>query len=80
MMKIEDKGWFWNSDEIEMVKLGGEWYALDGWNGEIYADCYKYHDRTGHDRADGMTYTITPVYGEYEEVGSGFPVLGYEIN
>lgn len=33
-MKIEDTGMFWNGHCIEMVKLGGDWYCLDGWNGE----------------------------------------------
>lgn len=73
--KIEDSGMFWNSNDIEMVKLSGEWYCLDGWNGEIYNDCWKYKDPDGLERADEKTYRIKPAYKEVAE--DEFELEGY---
>lgn len=58
-----------------MVKLGGEWYCLDGWNGEIYEECWKYKDSKGFDRADNETYHIKPAYKEVAE--DEFELEGY---
>ena len=73
--KIEDSGMFWNSHNIEMVKLGGEWYCLDGWNGELYNDCWKYKDPDGLERADEETYRIKPAYKEIDE--DEYELIGY---
>jgi hypothetical protein len=79
-MKAEDTGTFWNSSDIEMVKLDGSWYTLDGWNGEKYTDCYRYADRKGMGRVDEEVYTIHP---EYSQVGDPedeqYEITGYEI-
>ena len=73
--KIEDSGMFWNSNDIEMVKLCGEWYCLDGWNGETYGECWKYKDSKGLDRADNETYRLKPVYKEIAE--DEYELIGY---
>ena len=57
---VKDSDRFWNSNDIEMVQLSSGWYALDGWNGETYADCYRYTDSKGLERADAFTYELVP--------------------
>lgn len=76
-MKIQDTDVFWNSSSIEMVKLNGEWYCLDGWNGELFTECWKYKDRRGFDRADDETYFIRPVYEEVSD--DDFEIVGYKF-
>ena len=84
--EIEDTARFWNDDNLEMVKLSGEWYLLDGWNGCSYTECYKYKDRDGLKKADDPNmYDLTPaVVGESEPDEDGdymsYETIGYEIN
>lgn len=41
MKKYEEYGTWWNSREIELIKKDGKIYALNGWNGEEYTDCWE---------------------------------------
>lgn len=55
----------WLDTDIDIVEIDGELYALDGWNGEKYTDCWKCIDKyTAVD--DGRTYEIVPVYDMFK--------------
>lgn len=84
--EIEDTARFWNDDNLEMVKLSGEWYLLDGWNGCSYTECYKYKDRDGLKKADDPNmYDLTPAVvgeGDPDEDGDymSYETIGYRID
>lgn len=82
--RAKTAGTWWNDQSIELVRIDGEIYALNGWNGELWADCWK---------TDGTNVTedgieIRPVYvGDlipqfwetHEEDGSDEWELGVQI-
>ena len=54
-------GTWWSDSNIELVKINGKIYALDGWNGEKYLHCWECIDR--FTAADSNTeYEIRPIY------------------
>ena len=70
--------WFENK-EIEVVKINGKWYALNGWNGEVYTDCWETEEPTygtSHDVLED-NIAIRPIYKEIEE--DNFELVGYEV-
>jgi hypothetical protein len=34
-------GTWWDDSSIDLVRIGAETYALNGWNGEIWNDCWR---------------------------------------
>ena len=67
---------WWSDNSIELVEIDGELYALYGWNGEKYINCWKCIDRFS--AVDEATeYEIVPIYkkGSNEDV----EVAGYKI-
>lgn len=62
----------WNNRNIEVVKIDNCWYALDGWNGEKYTDCWRTDENTiAID--DGAVYEAIPIYSHEWEI------IDYEI-
>lgn len=41
-------GYWWNDSNIELIEQGGRVFALYGWNGEAFTNCWEcfgeYHD------------------------------------
>ena len=70
--------WFENK-EIEIIEINGKWYALNGWNGEVYADCWETEEPTHGTACDVLkdNITIRPIYKECNE--QQFDVKGYEV-
>lgn len=73
---FEAAGRWWNDRGIELIKKEGKTYALYGWNGEIYGDCWDVLE-------DGLTagekkFTIREIYCEIDE--EEFEIVDYEIN
>ena len=73
----------WNNKEIEVVEINGRWFALYGWNGEAYLDCWETDEHT-FSKEDGKVYEIKPVYegiGEPDEDGDylQYDIVRYEI-
>ena len=79
----------WNGTDIDVVKIDGALYALNGWNGEKYLHCWKCIDRFTA-APDGEEYEIRPVYdwaawnddaGEFQDENGGAisGIIGYEI-
>lgn len=54
-------GKWWADKSIEMIEIDGIVYALNGWNGESYLNCWEC---TGDYLMDSSekTYTLVPIY------------------
>ena len=62
-MRNKIVGVLWNNDEISIAEVDGDLYALYGWNGEAFTNCWKVKDVDGLDKVDEETsYTIKPIY------------------
>lgn len=82
-------GTWWNDSSIQIVEIDGDLYALNGWNGEKYTDCFRVIDRfTAAD--DDRKYEIRPIYfwSDFDEDSEEFRdqngniydgIGGYEI-
>jgi transcriptional regulator with XRE-family HTH domain len=69
-------GRWWNDNSISLVRISDGVYALYGWNGEEYGDCWKCTG-DGFRDASKEKYTIRPVH---EEVASDeYEIVDYEI-
>lgn len=66
----------WNNTDIEVVEIDGRWYALNGWNGESYLDCWETDEHT-FTMGDGKVYKISPVYEQTVE--DEFEIVDYVI-
>lgn len=75
MKNFKTVGNWWADKEIELVEIDGKVYALNGWNGEKYIDCWE---AIGEDHAEASEekYEITPIS---EEVDGDFETVGYEV-
>lgn len=73
----------WNDPEIEVVEIKGEWFALSGWNGEVFTDCWQTDENTFYTGIQEV-FTIRPVYqgvGEPDEDGDfkQYDIVNYEF-
>ena len=72
-------GTLWNDKDIQIVEQDGEMYALYGWNGEAYYECWKVLDEKGLNRVDEDTeYILKPI--DVETESGDFETLYYEIS
>jgi len=69
-------GNFYNNSSIEIHEIEGRKYALHGWNGEFYLDCWEVADKYGHDRIDSGVIEIAPIYDFEDEQ---MPIIGYQV-
>lgn len=58
---VEMVGKWWSDSSIDLVKVDGAVYALYGWNGEKFTDCWECSG-DGFRGASGESYTLAPVY------------------
>lgn len=69
----------WWTGDIEVVEVEGRMIALNGWNGEIYLDCWEVeeikNDTAYGVKVDGLQ--VRPVYTENED--GEFELDGYEL-
>ena len=73
----------WSNKNIEVVEIDGRWFALYGWNGEAYYNCWETDENTIAIDSDNK-YEIKPIYqgiGEPDEDGDydQYDIVGYEI-
>jgi len=73
---FKNAGKWWNDQDIELIEKDGKTYALNGWNGEEYWNCWEC---TGEFKMDASKeeYRITPVYKENTE--GDFDIVDYEV-
>lgn len=62
----------WNNKSILVVKIGERWFALNGWNGEYYEECWETDENT-FALDDGNEYEIA------EKLDENFEIIGYEL-
>lgn len=78
-MKIIGK--WWNDKNIDLLEFEGTIYALHGWNGESFTECWECLDEFNF--RNDESYTIKPIIGEYleDEENNCFTsdVIDYEI-
>jgi len=74
-MTFKTVGTWWADKKIELVEVDGKVYALNGWNGEKYTDCWEC---IGEDNmeASEKRYEIIPIS---EEVDGDFETVGYDV-
>ena len=74
----KEVGTWWNDSSIELVNIDGSVYALNGWNGEKWTDCWectgKYLTEASEEK-----YIIVPIYSEEENENGGYDVIDYEV-
>lgn len=75
MANFKTVGTWRANKEIELVEIDGRVYALNGWNGEKYLDCWEC---VGEDNTEASEkkYEITPIT---EEVDGEYEIVGYEV-
>lgn len=73
---FEYMGMWWNSRDIEMYRIGKKVFALHGWNGEKYTECWECSG-IGNTDASKEVYEITPIYEEVEE--DNYDLIGFEV-
>ena len=73
---MKEAGYWWNDKSIELVEIDGSVYALYGWNGEEYGNCWKC---TGEflTEASKEEYTLKPVYKDVAE--DEWEIVNYEV-
>lgn len=52
----------WWSGDVPLVQIGKSVYALNGWDGKRYTDCWLCKGRSKMRMADNYTYVLTPIY------------------
>lgn len=67
-------GTWWNDNDIELVEIDGEIYALYGWSGEKFLHCWKCQDK--FTEIGNEEYEITPIYDWDDE---DCEIIGYEV-
>ena len=73
---MKESGKWWNGGTIDLVEIEGSVYALHGWNGEKYCDCWKACGEYLTDSSNEI-FTLTPIYEIQEE--EDFKIIGYDI-
>ena len=63
MPELEHKpaGKWWSGD-VNLVKLRNCVFALDGWDGEKWADCWLCKGKSKMRMANHYRYVLTPIY------------------
>lgn len=51
----------WRHTDIDVVKIGDGFYALNGWDGEKYTDCWKCLNTESKDLSDFYDYEVRPI-------------------
>lgn len=77
MANFEYVGTLWNNSSIKIIEKESKKYALHGFNGEEYLECWEVADNKGFDKVSDTVYCIKPIYAEVEE--DEFDIVDYEV-
>lgn len=78
MKTFINRGHWWNDSSIELVEIDGVVYALYGWNGEAYCDCWVCKGEWLNEADDSAgAFVIRPIYEQTAE--DEFEIVGYEV-
>ena len=72
--------WF-SDDRIEIVEICGKWYALNGWNGEVYTDCWETEEPSYGTSCECLAegILIQPLYEPYPDNPEQYQCIGYSV-
>lgn len=73
---FKEVGTWWSNKNISLVEIDNTTYALHGWNGEVYLDCWACTGEFNMDDSE-EEYHIAPLYKEV--AGDEYEIVGYEI-
>ena len=73
---MEEVGKWWSNDNINLVEIDGNVYALYGWNGEKYCNCWAVVGEYNMESSN-ENYILTPIYQQKE--GEDTQIIDYEI-
>jgi len=59
--------WMGDTNGVEIIRIEGKFYALNGWNGTDYGNCWECKSK--YEASDDTEYTLTPVYFYDTEAG-----------
>ena len=82
MVEFKLVGRLWNNNSIVIIEQNGRKYALNGYNGEEYLDCWEVADNKGFDKIGDKVYCIKPIYAKVEENEAEeyeFDIVDYEV-
>lgn len=65
-------GYWWNDRNIEVMEIDDTAYALNGWNGESYLNCWICSGEQYMDASE-EEYRIKPIYND------DMSIKGFEI-
>lgn len=67
MKNFKNVGHWWADKSIGLIEINGKVYALSGWNGEKYLECWEC---TGEDLMDAgeEEYILVPNYDSFGDV------------
>lgn len=77
LSRVESCGNVRGHYDVDIVKINGRRYALDGWNGEKYANAYEVNEAGHAIDPTGPSHTATPVYKQLGE--DEFEIIDYDI-
>ena len=73
---MKEAGKWWNDVGISLVEIEGIVYALHGFNGEAYYNCWRISGEHLTE-ASKEKYTLKPVYRELED--EEFEIIDYTV-
>lgn len=68
-----------HSDISVLQTEDGKEYALNGWNGEKYTDCWQLENETDI-TIPNTECVITPIYADFNEDDIQIDIIGWEID
>lgn len=71
-------GYWWNGRDLEIWKLGNKNVVLNGWNGEIYYDCFEVSEDL-LDVVSDEKIEVRPIYKDIDLLNDDFEIVDYEI-
>lgn len=74
-MNFKIVGRWWNDKSIELVEIDNTVYALGGWNGESFNNCWVCTGEYYMDASE-EEYSITPIYNDNKDNPE---VIAYEV-
>ena len=80
MKNFEYVGTWWANGNTQLVKINNRVYALSGWNGEKYLDCWKCLGSQLMDESKEV-YVIEPIYGQVgDEEDEELEIVEYRVD
>lgn len=69
---------------VEVIEIDGKYFALGGWNGEWWNDCWEVVQDEElpdffNDAGGKANIVIRPMYSDIQNENDGFDIVGYKV-